>query len=397
MIVSELPDGELRRLLGRSGLRLRLGPIVANIASPFETVEAALALHYASHEVLPDSEFADFHVAVDPVPGLRRWIRPQAYFRFDANPPFNPLAASQAFPLLEWGLNWCISAHCHQYLIIHGAVVERARPRDRDARTAGIGKSTLCAALVARGWRLLSDELTLIDVETRRSSRCPRPISLKNESIRIIAEFWPEARMGPVVHDTLKGSVAHVRPPSASVQLADADGRPGLDRAAGIPRRGADGADTARQVDRVHAPRRERVQLQRARATRLRHPRGCGGGERLPRVPVWRTTQRRHRGLRRSRARSMKSYGMLGETLRDTDRAFTDPPHWDELVRRAREADLLGTLAHRFDASGRMVRRSARHRGSISSRRRCSALRSTGPSRAKCARSCAPSTALASR
>jgi len=51
----------------------------------------------------------------------------------------------------------------------------------------------------------------------------------------------------------------------------------------------------------------------------------------------------------------MKSYGTLGETLRDTDRAFTDPPHWDELVRRAREADLLGTLAHRFDASGRMV------------------------------------------
>ena len=51
----------------------------------------------------------------------------------------------------------------------------------------------------------------------------------------------------------------------------------------------------------------------------------------------------------------MKSYGTLGETLRDTDCAFTDPPRWDELVRRAREADLLGTLAHRFDASGRMV------------------------------------------
>ena len=51
----------------------------------------------------------------------------------------------------------------------------------------------------------------------------------------------------------------------------------------------------------------------------------------------------------------MKSYGALGETLRDTDRAFTDPPRWDELIRRAREADLLGTLAHRFDAAGRML------------------------------------------
>ena len=51
----------------------------------------------------------------------------------------------------------------------------------------------------------------------------------------------------------------------------------------------------------------------------------------------------------------MMSYGALGETLRDTDRAFADPPRWDELIRRAREADLLGTLAHRIDASARMV------------------------------------------
>jgi hypothetical protein len=45
LILSALPDGELRRLLGRSGIRLRLGPIVANIASPFAAVEAALELH----------------------------------------------------------------------------------------------------------------------------------------------------------------------------------------------------------------------------------------------------------------------------------------------------------------------------------------------------------------
>jgi HprK-related kinase A len=228
LILSALPDGELRRLLGRSGIRLRLGPIVANIASPFAAVEAALALHYSAHEVLPDSEFADFHVAVDPVPGIRRWIRPQAYFRFDANPPFNPLAASQAFPLLEWGLNWCISAHCHQYLIIHAAVVERGGRALVMPAPPGSGKSTLCAALVARGWRLLSDELTLIDVETRRIVPLPRPVSLKNESIDIIMRFWPECRMSPVVHDTLKGSVAHVRPPAASVHLADQTAVPGF-------------------------------------------------------------------------------------------------------------------------------------------------------------------------
>jgi len=227
LIVSALPDGELRRRLGGSGLRLRLGPVVANVNSAFESVASAIALHYAEHEVVPDADFADFHVAVDPVGGLRRWIRPQAYFRFDANPPFNPLAANQAFPLLEWGLNWCISAHCHQFLIIHAAVVERGGHALVMPAPPGSGKSTLCAALVARGWRLLTDELALIDVETRRIRPLPRPISLKNASIRLIAEFWRDVPMSSVVHDTLKGSVAHARPPAASVQAADQTALPG--------------------------------------------------------------------------------------------------------------------------------------------------------------------------
>jgi hypothetical protein len=50
----------------------------------------------------------------------------------------------------------------------------------------------------------------------------------------------------------------------------------------------------------------------------------------------------------------MTEYGTLGDTLRDVERAFTDPPCWDELIRRGREADLLGTLAYRLDAAGRM-------------------------------------------
>lgn len=227
MIVSELPDRELRRRLGGPGIRLRLGPVVANIGSPFESVASAIALHYAEHEVVPQSDFADFHVGVDRVGGLRRMIKPQAYFRFDANPPFNPLPARQAFPLLEWGLNWCIAGHCHQYLIIHAAVVERGGYGLVMPAPPGSGKSTLCAALVARGWRLLSDELALIDVGTRQITPLPRPISLKNASIRIIAQFWRDAPMSPVVPDTLKGSIAHAQPPASSVRAAEQTAMPG--------------------------------------------------------------------------------------------------------------------------------------------------------------------------
>jgi len=50
----------------------------------------------------------------------------------------------------------------------------------------------------------------------------------------------------------------------------------------------------------------------------------------------------------------MRSYGVLGEALLDIDRVFATPPRWDELIRRGREADLLGTLAHRLASADRL-------------------------------------------
>ena len=217
MIVADLSADELRHALDEPGLRIRVGPIVVAVRSPFRTVVDGLALHYAAHEIGPP-DFADFHVSVEPPFGLRRWFTPQALFRFDGSPPFTPLPAAQAFPLFEWGLNWSICAHCHQYVVVHAAVIAREDRAMILPAPPGSGKSTLCAALAARGWRLLSDELTLIDIEAGVIVPIPRPISLKNASIATIARFWPEAPMGAIVPDTLKGSVAHVQPPAQSVR-----------------------------------------------------------------------------------------------------------------------------------------------------------------------------------
>lgn len=218
MIVAELAPGELRRRLSGPGLRVRLGPVAAQIRSSFAAVASALALHYAEHDLLEPSGFADFSVSVDPPFGARRFVGRQALFKFDGMARFRPLSATQAFPLLEWGLNWCVTSHCHQYLIIHAAVVERGGRALLLPAPPASGKSTLCAALVARGWRLLSDELALIEIGRRSVVPMPRPISLKNRSIDAIAKFWPDAAIGDIVPDTLKGSVAHVRPPADSVR-----------------------------------------------------------------------------------------------------------------------------------------------------------------------------------
>src|SRR5262249_42615700 len=122
--------------------------------------------------------------------------------------------------------NWCISGHAHQYLIIHAGIIERDGRAAILAAPPGSGKSTLTAALINRGWRLLSDELTLIRLDDGMAVPIARPVSLKNESIRVIHQFVLDAVIGPVSADTVKGSVAHLKPPASSVEQANLPSRP---------------------------------------------------------------------------------------------------------------------------------------------------------------------------
>lgn len=223
--IGDLTPTELQRQL-QQGLRLRTGPFVTEIISSLPLLAEGIALHYAGYAV-DDSGFADFHVRIDRPAGLRRWYRPQIRFYFDNQPPFHPLPADQVFPMLEWGLNWCVSNHCHQYLSLHAAVVERHGKALILPAPPGSGKSTLCAALVHRGWRLLSDELTLIDPDSGKIQPLPRPVSLKNQSIEVIRAFAPDAVFNPSVADTIKGTVAHMRAPTEALVRSDEMALPG--------------------------------------------------------------------------------------------------------------------------------------------------------------------------
>ena len=228
MKLSQLPHAELRRQLAGAGVWLRTGPFSMQVQSRFPFVAQGLTELYGQFEVRSAHEaFADFHVSINPPPNLRRWLRPQAAFSFDGMQPFKPLPRDQAFPMLEWGLNWCVSTQAHQYLIIHAAVVEKNGRAAILPAPPGSGKSTLTAGLVLSGWRLLSDELTLIDRKTGLIHPLPRPISLKNHSIDVIRQFSPEVYINRASRDTIKGTVAHMCPPRDSVRRQHEAARPG--------------------------------------------------------------------------------------------------------------------------------------------------------------------------
>lgn len=210
-----------RALRSRDGLAFRMGPFVARVRSPLDDVARAMARLYRHHALAGSNDFVDFDVAVRRPSGWRRWWRPQVVFEFAGTSTFNPLPGDQGFPLLEWGLNWCVYSHAHQYLILHAAVLERDGRALVMPGESGAGKSTLCAALAFSGWRLLSDELALLDPADGRVWPIPRPVSLKNASIDVMQRFVPELEVGSRVFETAKGTVAHVTPPAAAVARAD--------------------------------------------------------------------------------------------------------------------------------------------------------------------------------
>ncbi|HEX5126723.1 MAG TPA: HprK-related kinase A [Rhodocyclaceae bacterium] len=248
--LGDLSLAALARQLSGPGLMLRSGPLTFSIRSPLPDVAHTLHLLYADHPQRAYQGYADFYVGVDRASNLRGWIKPQAQFDFDDSLPFKPLPRVQAFAMLEWGLNWVIASTCHQYLVIHAAVIERNGLAAILPAPPGSGKSTLCAGLIHRGWRLCSDELTLLTPGSGEVVALARPVNLKNNSIGIIQKFAPESIFGPVVPDTLKGQVAHLRPPRESVLRVNETAVP---RWIIFPRWQADSAPVLQAGSKSHA------------------------------------------------------------------------------------------------------------------------------------------------
>jgi HprK-related kinase A len=203
-------------LAGRAGgVVLRLHPFTVRLRSSIDAVQRHVDRFYAGCET-SDEVFVDFDVALWRGAGLRRWWRPQARFALDRRVSFHPLPVSQAAPMLEWGLNWCVAQRPLGFVVMHAAVVAQGDRALLLPGEPGAGKSTLCASLaLIERWRLLSDELAILDPADVQLRPHPRPIGVKNRSIDIVADF-PGAVVGPRYHDTRKGMVAHVACPADS-------------------------------------------------------------------------------------------------------------------------------------------------------------------------------------
>lgn len=229
---------------------LRISPFTVRLRSPFSALRQHLDTFYADVPRGSWRDFIDFDVQILPAGGLRRWWHPQARFLLDGEEPFFPLPAAQAGPLFEWGMNWCAAQRPLGQLVMHAAVVAQGDAALMAPGFPGAGKSTLCSALVhLAGWRLLSDELAILDPATGTVLPHPRPISLKNASIPVVQAF-PGVRLGPVYRDTRKGDITHAACPAGSLRAAELPARV---RWVVFPRFEAGAAPALEEISRAEA------------------------------------------------------------------------------------------------------------------------------------------------
>jgi len=216
----ELPEADLLSQCRGGGLSWQVGPFVIRVRTHLAEVARGLAFLYAEFPLVERDAVVDAELIV------RRKLPGWVSIRVDGAIQYNWLRRRLVTPMIEWTMNVCVFQRPHQYFMVHaGVVASQGRAAILPGR-AGSGKSTLCAALVQNGWRLLSDEVALIRPTDGMIQPVPRPISLKEESIDAIRRFAPDAVLGPEWLGTSKGTVAHLLPPLESVARADETAKP---------------------------------------------------------------------------------------------------------------------------------------------------------------------------
>jgi HprK-related kinase A len=218
--IGSVDERELRGRFDMAGVRLRLAGLCINVWTDVPTVMDQVLAMYVGHPVEAGTGVDDCRVRLSYTSAVRRFVKRKTVVSVNGELPFAPTPIRLAYLSVEAALNWCVHKCTPSYLVLHSAVVERGGLAVILPGSSSVGKSTLCAALVTRGWRLLSDELGVLRPDDFRLQPVVRPISLKNESIELIRQWAPDSYFGPVMTGTIRGDIAFLRPPAESVARA---------------------------------------------------------------------------------------------------------------------------------------------------------------------------------
>lgn len=205
--------------------RIRVGPTAFRIGSDWAAPLDTFDRLYAGY---PAPDIPDFTVRLEAPRPWRRWLRPKVHIGGDYMlPDAAPLSLAHALLAAEMGMNLQMALGQRRFLLLHASGVEREGRALLMTGESGAGKSTLAALLGERGWRLLGDEFALIDPDSGAVHAFPRAVSLKNAAIGLFADM-PAERLGPLLEETPKGTIRHLRPQEEAIARMAEPARPAL-------------------------------------------------------------------------------------------------------------------------------------------------------------------------
>ncbi|TWU21202.1 hypothetical protein Pla52o_42360 [Novipirellula galeiformis] len=218
--IADVTLDELATRLRNEGIGLRFGPYTFRIQSELPLIAQAVHVLHGDHPLVPPYEFSDFRMRLDPrfERGRRMVVATVNGHIWQAWPRRLTVAG------MEWVCSWCFFRASHRHLAIHGASALIPGSENQTLvfpGNSGAGKSTLASTLMMCGWGLLSDEISMFDLDDLTLTALGRPTILKGHSLELISErYGSDAVFGPygrIVDPPVQ--IAHLRSTAKSHAL----------------------------------------------------------------------------------------------------------------------------------------------------------------------------------
>ncbi|MEO8304436.1 MAG: HprK-related kinase A [Betaproteobacteria bacterium] len=217
MLIGDIPREALARRLRSDGVHLVTGAFTIHVRASLSRFVDDFAEMYEHYPFEDPAGIDDAGVRVSAHSLIGRFITAKAKAEVNGEITFGPVPLHRAFTTFETAMNWSVAMSDVAPMFLHAAVLERDGLAMLMPADTGSGKSTLSAALSWRGWRLLSDEMAIFSFADGSMRPNPRPVSLKNNAIGVIAAFEPRATISRVYSGTPKGDIAYMKAPVEAV------------------------------------------------------------------------------------------------------------------------------------------------------------------------------------
>ncbi len=189
-------------------IRLRLGVINAEIECSIDGLADEYAELYGGY----DAHGGDAMVSVRVGRGRSRYTMGRRFVVSGSEGRmFSVRRIEEVLPHVEWALNWEVVRRMDDFLQLHAGVMERDGVGVVFPAAPGSGKTTLCAGLLSRGWRFLSDEFALIDGEGMIHPY-PKALCIKEGSFEVMEHLGLPMVQPRRYRKGKKGRVAYVNP-----------------------------------------------------------------------------------------------------------------------------------------------------------------------------------------